>query len=110
MDMKSTKRGASTSVSVENITPMGIWLFVKSREYFLRFDEYPFMKGQTISAIQDVVLLHEHHLYWPSLDADLEIDNLENPGKYPLKSKISKSTKTLPAHLKVSRTRAPKRT
>jgi len=27
-------------------------------------------------------------LYWPELDVDLEIDNLENPEKYPLKSKI----------------------
>jgi hypothetical protein len=27
-------------------------------------------------------------LYWPDLDIDLEIDNLENPEKYPLKSKI----------------------
>jgi len=34
-------------------------------------------------------LLHGFHLYWPDLDVDLEIDNLENPEKYPLKDKYS---------------------
>jgi hypothetical protein len=32
-------------------------------------------------------LLHGYHLYWPELDVDLEIDDLENPEKYPLKWK-----------------------
>jgi len=41
-------------------------------------------------------LLHGYHLYWPELDVDLEIDNLENPEKYPLKSKIIK--KDLSSH------------
>jgi hypothetical protein len=108
--MKSVKRGAITSVSVENITPLGIWLFVKGREYFLRFDDYPFMKGQTINAIHDVVLLHEHHLYWPALDADLEIDNLENPGKYPLKSTTDKRSGSHTGRLRNSRVKAQKRT
>jgi hypothetical protein len=34
-------------------------------------------------------------LYWPDLDVDLEIDNLENPEKYPLKSKVKKDLKNL---------------
>jgi hypothetical protein len=41
-----------------------------------------------LKSIQNVQLIHGHHLYWPELDVDLEIDNLENPEKYPLKSKI----------------------
>jgi hypothetical protein len=36
-------------------------------------------------------LLHGYHLFWPELDIDLEIDNLENPSKYPLKWKTIKS-------------------
>ncbi|MBI4682858.1 MAG: DUF2442 domain-containing protein [Nitrospirae bacterium] len=85
--MKSLKHGKSILVSVENITPFGIWLFVKEREYFLSYNDYPYFKAQTLSAIQNVQLLHGYHLYWPELDIDLEIDNLENPEKYPLKSK-----------------------
>jgi hypothetical protein len=86
--MKSPKHGKNISVSIENITPYGIWLFVKEKEYFLSYQDYPYFKGQTFGSIQDVQLLHGCHLYWPELDVDLEIDNLENPGKYSLKSKI----------------------
>jgi hypothetical protein len=86
--MKSLKRGKGISVSVENITPFGIWLFVEGKEYFLNYQDYPYFKDQTLNSIHNVQLLHGYHLYWPELDVDLEIDNLENPEKYPLKSKI----------------------
>ncbi len=88
--MKSQKHGEITSVSVENITPFGIWLFVKGKEYFLNYEDYPYFQDQTLKSIQNVQLLHSYHLYWPDLDVDLEIDNLEHPEKYPLRStKIS---------------------
>ena len=86
--MKSLKNGKDISVSVENITPLGIWLFVQGKEYFLSFEAYPYFKDQTIKSIQNVELLHGFHLRWPDLDVDLEIDNFVNPEKYPLKSKI----------------------
>jgi len=85
--LKSLKPGKGISVSVENITPFGIWLYVKGKEYLLDYEDYPYFRDQTLSAIQNVQLLHGYHLYWPELDVDLEIDNLENPEKYPLKSK-----------------------
>ncbi|BBO17932.1 integron cassette protein [Candidatus Brocadia pituitae] len=83
--MRLLKRGKDISVSIENITPFGIWLFVKGKEYFLSYKEFPCFKDQTVKSIQNVQLLHEYHLYWHDLDIDLEIDNLENPEKYPLK-------------------------
>src|SRR3990170_5835971 len=88
--MESLKHGKNILVSVENITPFGIWLFVKEKEYFLSYKDYPYFKDQTLKSIQNVQLLHGYHLYWPDLDVDLEIDNLENPEKYPLKSKTIK--------------------
>lgn len=88
--MKSLKHGKDISVSVENITPFGIWLYVNKEEYFLSYKDYPYFKDQTLNSIQNVQLLHGYHLYWPELDVDLEIDNLKNPEKYPLKSKIIK--------------------
>jgi hypothetical protein len=91
IEMKSSKRGENILVSVENITPFGIWLFVKGREYFLSYKDYPYFREQTLKSVQAVQLLHSYHLYWPQLDVDLEIDNLENPEKYPLKSKMTKS-------------------
>ena len=86
--MKLLKNGKNISVSVENITSFGIWLFVQGNEYFLDYATYPFFRHKTIEAIQKVRLLHGFHLHWPDLDVDLEIDNLENPAKYPLTSKI----------------------
>ena len=88
--MKSLGHGENILVCVENITPFGIWIFVREKEYFLSYKDYPYFKDQTLSSIQNVKLLHGYHLYWPELDVDLEIDNLENPEKYPLKSKIIK--------------------
>jgi hypothetical protein len=88
--MKSLKHGKDISVSVENITPFGIWLYVKEKEYFLSYKDYPYFKDQTLNSIQNVQLLHGYHLYWPELDVDLEIDNLENPEKYPLKFESKK--------------------
>jgi len=82
--MKSFKHGITISVSFENITPFGIWLFVKGKEYFLTYKAFPFFKDQTLNSIQNVQLLHGYHLYWPELDVDLELDNLENPEEYPL--------------------------
>ena len=86
--MRSSKPGKSTSASVENITPFGIWLLVNGTEYYLSYEVYPYFKDQTLRAIQNMQLLHGFHLHWPDLDVDLEIDNLENPEKYPLQSKV----------------------
>jgi len=91
--MKSLKNGKNISVSIENISSFGIWLFVKGKEYFLSFENYPYFKDESIKSIQNVKLLHGFHLYWPDLDIDLEIDNLEHPEKYPLKYKHNKSNK-----------------
>ena len=88
--MKLVKNGKNTSVSVENITPFGIWMLVNGKEYFLSYQDYPYFEDQTIKSIYNVQLLHGFHLYWPDLDVDLEIDNLENPEKYPLRSKKRK--------------------
>jgi len=88
--MRSLKHGKSISASVENVTPSGLWLYVNAKEYFLSYEAYPYFREQTIKAIQNVRLVHGLHLYWPDLDVDLEIDNLENPEKYPLRSAIRK--------------------
>jgi hypothetical protein len=89
--VKLLKNGRSISaISVENITPFGVWLYVSGREYFLDYDRYPYFKDKSIKDIHNVKLLHGFHLHWPSLDVDLEIDNLEHPEKYPLRSKLNK--------------------
>ena len=84
--MKLLKRGEDISVSVENITPFGIWLYVKGGEYFLSYKDYPYFKNQTLNSIQTVQLLHGFHLYWPELDVDLAVESIRHPEQFPLVS------------------------
>jgi hypothetical protein len=78
-----------TAVKIGKINNSGVWLFVKGKKYFIDYNTYPYFKGQVAKAIKNVQLLYGFHLYWPALDIDLEIDNLENPQKYPLKMRRS---------------------
>ncbi len=83
--MQLQRPGTTTSdVEVLNISIHGLWLYVKGREYFLSYKEYPWFKNARLSEIHNVQLLHGVHLYWPKLDIDLSVDNLEHPEKYPL--------------------------
>lgn len=84
--MRSTALGTSTSkVDVLNVSPNGIWLYVKGREYFLPYADFPWFKDARPSKIRKVHLLHGHHLRWEDLDVDLDLDSLEHSGRYPLK-------------------------
>ncbi len=84
--MISSKNGIDTlEVEVLNISPHGIWLYVKGKEYFLSYQDYPWFKESKVTDICEVELLHDSHLHWPQLDIDLEIESLDNPEKYPLK-------------------------
>lgn len=82
--------GTNTLISVENVTPFGIWIYVNKTEYFLSYEDFPYFKDETLRSIQNVNLTHGVHLYWPDLDVDLEIDNLAFPDRYPLKSSCRK--------------------
>ena len=99
--MRSVNPGKDISISIENITPFGIWLLIREKEYFLSFKEFPYFKDHTLNSLYKVQLLHGYHLYWPDLDIDLEIDNLENPDRYPLKSAIQKKPSDR-SHSKIS--------
>ncbi len=77
---KNTLKAEITSIS-----PFGVWLIVHSKEYYLPFSEFPWFKNAKVSDIFNLELHGSTHLYWPSLDLDLDIDTLENLEKYPLK-------------------------
>ena len=82
--MKSQKPGKSTSIEVQNISERGIWLLVGRREYFLRHEDFPWFKNATVKQICNIEFEHGHHLHWPDLDVDLELECLENVENYPL--------------------------
>ena len=84
--MRSLGIGTSTSkVEVLNISQNGIWLYVRGREYFLSYQDYPWFKEVRLSQIHRVQLFHGRHLRWDDLDVDLDLDSLEHLDRYPLK-------------------------
>lgn len=86
--MKSKRLGKNTSeVNVTNVSKHGFWMLVNAKEYFLAFKDFPWFRETTVSQITNVRLLLPHHLYWPDLDVDLELESIENPEKYPLIAK-----------------------
>ncbi len=82
--MKSKNAGKLTSAVEIHTSPFGVWILVHDTEYFLSYKDYPWFQDAKISEIYQVELLHDSHLYWPSLDVDLGLDSLKNPEKYPL--------------------------
>lgn len=83
--MKSETLGTSTSeVEVTQISKHGIWLLLEDREHFLSFDNFPWFRDAAVSAIHNVEVLNEHHLYWPDLDVDVAIESVTHPEQFPL--------------------------
>ena len=88
--MKSETLGADISeVEVTQISKHGIWLLLQGKEHLLSFEDFPWFKEASVSAIQNVELLNEHNLYWPDLDVDLARESITNPKDFPLLSHTS---------------------
>lgn len=86
--MKLLERGKNTShVEILNISPHGIWLYAKGKEYFLPYTEFPWFKDARLSEIEHVKLLHGRYLRWEELDVDLALDSIGHLDHYPLKYK-----------------------
>ena len=86
--MKSENIGTDISgVEVLNVSPHGFWLSVNAGEYFLPFSDFPWFRSATLQQLFAVELLHEDHLYWPELDADLDLQRIIHPENFPLISK-----------------------
>ncbi len=75
---------SASKIAVQNISSHGLWVLVDDKEYFLSFSRYPWFLTATIEQILNVQFFHGHHMHWPLLDIDLDIDALEHPESYPL--------------------------
>jgi hypothetical protein len=69
---------------VTNIGATGFWLLVEDKEYFVPFADYPVFQTATIEQIFNVKRLGPGQFHWLALDADIELDALENPDQFPL--------------------------
>ena len=89
MPKKSQKLGKITfaNAEIQNISKEGIWILINDQEFFLSFIEYPWFQKTTIEQIYNLQFSHNKHLYWPTLDVDLDVDSLKYPDAYSLKYK-----------------------
>lgn len=99
--MKSATRGKNTSgAEVTNISKHGFWLLAGDEELFVPFKEFPWFKDASVSEILNVEWPQPHHLYWPDLDVDLDIESIRHPERFPLISKASRLTRRFSRHAK----------
>jgi hypothetical protein len=102
--MKSATLGKDISgAEVTNISKHGFWLLVADQEFFVPFKEFPWFKDASVSEILNVQWLQLHHLYWPDLDIDLDVESIRYPERFPLISKISRVTSRSTRHTKPRR-------
>jgi hypothetical protein len=66
------------------VSPHGFWLLVGGREFFLAFTDFPWFRRATLQQLFAIELSHRSHLYWPELDVDLDLKQIQHPEKYPL--------------------------
>ncbi len=88
MSMKSAKLGTSTSeAEVTHLSAHGFWLFMAGKEWFLDFDRFPWFRKATVAQICRIETHFNRIVRWPELDVDLDLDRIQHPEKYPLKSR-----------------------
>ena len=87
--MKSKARGKNIlKVDVVSVSRYGIWLNADGREYALPYAEFPWFRHAKPGQLKNIQFLHGHHLFWPKLDIDLDLNCISNPKNYPLAAKI----------------------
>ena len=80
----STLAAVKTKTEVTNISPYGIWILTNNIEYVISYKYYPVFETASIKQIADVTTDFSGNLHWDELDADIELESLENPENYPL--------------------------
>ena len=72
----------SPTVEVTNISRHGFWLWLRDREIFVPFAEFPWFSNATVANITNVEWPGPDHLYWPDLDVDLSVRSIEHPDEF----------------------------
>lgn len=86
--MSSDPRGKHTStVEVTHVSSHGIWLLAHGKELFMAYDDFPWFRDVPVGKILNVEEQSPNHFYWPDLDVDLAPEMIENPERFPLKTK-----------------------
>ena len=82
--MKSASIGTSTSgPEVTDISPFGVWILYRAKEYFLSFSEFPWFQNASVQSVFNVREDGPEHLRWPDLDVDLSLNSIKCPSDFP---------------------------
>jgi hypothetical protein len=87
MSSKLPGAGILTNSEITSITPLGFWLLVNDREYFVPFEDYPAFRNAVLSEIYEMQQIGPENFHWPSLDIDIELGALDQPEQFPLQFK-----------------------
>jgi len=83
--MKSATVGNDISkAEVLNVSPHGFWLFAAAGNIFSVSTRFRGFGRRRWSNCSNVEFSHGHHLHWPELDVDLDLERIEHPEKIPL--------------------------
>ena len=77
----------TSEAEISCATSQGFWLLLKDEELFVPLAEFPWFKKATLEQITTVEWPTPHHLYWPLLDVDLNVESIRDPGRFPLVAK-----------------------
>ena len=88
MSKTSLPHGDATSTAeVTNISRHGFWLWLRDKEVFVSFADFPWFADASVGKLLNVQWPSEDHLYWPDLDVDLSVRSIRNPADFPLISR-----------------------
>ncbi len=78
---------AKNFVEVTNISSHGIRLLTRDKELFLSYNDFPWFKDVSVKKILKVEEVMPGHFSWPDLDIELSLEVIEQPERFPLKTK-----------------------
>jgi hypothetical protein len=86
--MSSRPLGTSTwAPEVRDVSNHGLWLLAGDRELSMSYDDFPWFKDVPIGKILNVEEPAAGHFHWPDLDVNLDVETIEHPDRFPLKTK-----------------------
>jgi len=76
------------SVEIAEVTAQGSLLRIGDEAWFVAFAAFPWFGKAAPDRLLHVDRPATHHLRWPELDIDLDVDSPRHPERYPLVSRI----------------------
>jgi len=78
-------KGYRSGVEVNDVSPLGIWMLINEREYYIPFIEFPWFRNAPLAHVQNVKEISPNHYFWEDLDVDLTLNMIADPYSYPLR-------------------------